>query len=194
MATLAALRTRVRTRLEETTAAIWSDAELDECITGALEAYSWLFPQETITSIAVAAGNTTVGVPAGAVELRRVTLGDGTVVPRRRAPAGSPSGEELAWEAFAGDITFTQPLDGGTLTLWHTSARTLAELPASDDGLLVLSAVVQALEGRAVQDFKRGGPPAQATYDAVIQRARNAFERELRRRGRRVRSAVVAAG
>jgi len=192
MATLVALRSRVRTRLEETTAAIWSDAELDECITAALEAYSWLFPQETATAIAVSTGDTTVVLPSGAIGLCRVTLADGTIVPRRRSPAGSSSGEELAWEVFAGEISFTQPLDAGTITLWHTGARTLVDLPASDDGLIVLSAVVQALEGRAIQDFKRGGPPAHSGYDAVMQRARAAFERELWRRGRRVRSGVVA--
>jgi hypothetical protein len=193
MTTMAAMRSRVRTRLEETTAAVWTDAEVDECVTGALEAYSWLFPKEVVATVAVIDGATSVAVPAGALEVQRVVLADGRVVPRRGAPQRETADEELAWETFAGTIYLSRKLDAQTITVWHTTAVTLADLPPSDEGLLVLGGVVQALEARSVQDFKRGGPPAAASYDAVIGRARADFERELRRRGRRVRSGMVAA-
>src|SRR5215203_6131604 len=158
MTTTAAMRARVRTRLEETTAAVWTDAEIDECVTGALEAFSALFPKEATSSVAVADGATTAPFPAGAIDIRRVVLADGQVLPRRGRPQRWTSDEEPAWEAFAGTIHFSQPLSAQALTIWQTTMMTLADLPAADEGLIVLGGVVQALEARAIQDFKRGGP------------------------------------
>jgi hypothetical protein len=188
---MAAIRARVRTRLEETTAAVWSDDELDECITQALETYGRRFQIETISTSAVGSGATTAALPPGALDLRRLTLDDGTVIPRRQAPRGAPSGEEQAWELFAGTIHFVHPLDAGTLTLWHTSAPSLTDVPTSDDGLIVLAATTLALESRAIQDFKRGGPPNYAVWDGVISQLRDELHGELRQRGRRVRGGVV---
>jgi hypothetical protein len=193
MATMAAIRTRVRTRLEEETAAVWADAELDEGITGALEAYGWLFPKEAIAPVVASDGVTSVALPAGTLDVRRVVLANGQVVPKRGAPQRYTADEEQAWEVFAGSLHFARALAAQTLSVWHTAAMTLTDLPAADEGLLVLGGVVQALEARAVQDFKRGGPPGQANYDAVIRRARADFERELDRRQRRVRSGLVSA-
>jgi hypothetical protein len=189
MTTTAAMRARVRTRLEETTAAVWTDAEIDECVTGALEAYSWLFPKEATASVAASEGATSVAVPSGAIEVRRVALADGRVVPRRGRPQRRTADEELAWEVFAGSIHFSRPLSAQTLTVWHTTMMTLADLPPSDEGLIVLGGVVQALQARAVQDLKRGNP----TDRAVVDRARDDFERELARRARRVRGGLVAS-
>ena len=191
MTTTAAMRARVRTRLEETTAAVWSDAEIDECVTGALEAYSWLFPKEATAGVAASAGATSVAVPAGTIDVRRVVLEDGQVVPRRARPQRWTDDEELAWEVFAGAIHFSRALSAQTLTVWHTTMMTLADLPVSDEGLIVLGGVVQALEARAVQDLKRGGS-IDGGYDSVVSRARDDFEREIARRGRRARSALVA--
>jgi hypothetical protein len=193
MTTIAAMRTRVRTRLEETTAAVWTDAEVDEGITGALEAYSWLFPNETTSSVVVADGATSAALPAGAIEVRRVILASGEVLPKRGAPQRRTADEEPAWEVFAGTMYFARPLDAQILLLWHTSSLTLADLPPADEGLVVLGGVVQALEARAVQDFKRGGPVENAGYDGVLRRARAGFERELERRRRRVRSTLASA-
>jgi hypothetical protein len=193
MTTMAAMRTRVRTRLEETTAAVWTDAELDEGITGALEAYSWIFPKEAVANVAVADGVTSATPPAGTIGVRRVVLADGQVVPKRGAPLRRTTDEEQSWELFAGTLYFAQALAAQTLTLWHMTAMTLADLPASDEGLIVLGGVVQALEARALQDFKRGGPPESASYDGVVQRARDAFERELERRRRRLHATLATA-
>ena len=187
MATAAALRARVRTRLEEATAGVWTDAELDECVTGALEAYARVFPKETTVSVVVAADAISAALPAGTLDTRRVTLADGTVVPRRGAPARTTADEELAWEAFAGTLWFTRKLAAQTLTLWLASAPALADLPSADEGLLVLGGVAQALSNRAVEDFKRGV----LRGDAVVTRARVEFEDELRRRARRLRVALA---
>ena len=54
MTTLNALRARLRTRLEEATPAVWTDTELDECLTGALEQYSDRYPAEIESVVAVA--------------------------------------------------------------------------------------------------------------------------------------------
>lgn len=191
MTTMAAMRTRVRTRLEEATPAIWTDAEIDEGIAGALDSYSWLFPKEATAPIAVPADTTSTPAPTGAIDIRRVILADGSVAPKRAAPRERTSDEELAWELYAGSILFTHPLSAQTLTVWYTTAMTLADLPPSDEGLIVLGGVAQALEARAVQDFKRAGPLANPAYDAVIRRARADAERELNRRRRHVRSAVI---
>jgi hypothetical protein len=193
MTTMADMRARVRMRLEETTPAIWTDAEIDEGITGALEAYSWLFPKEATTGITVPANATSVALPTGAIEVRRVVLADGTVVPKRGAPRGVVSGEELAWEVFAGLLHFSRTLAAQTLTVWYTTAMTLADLPAADEGLIVLGGVAQALEARAIQEFKRGGPSSGASDHAPLQRAQAAFEREVHRRKRRVRAGLVSA-
>lgn len=188
MTTMAAMRARVRTRLEETTAALWTDAEVDECVTGALEAYSWLYPLEATAQVAVAAGATSVPLPAGALDVRRVVLADGQVVPRRAHPRRWTGDEELAWEVFAGSLQFSQSLAAQTLTLWHTTMMTLVDLPPADEGLLVLGGVAQALHARAVQETKRGGRPD----ETVARQARDDFERALSRRARRLRSTSLA--
>jgi hypothetical protein len=190
MATAADIRTRLRTRLEEATAAVWTDDELDECVNAALDVYGRRFPVEVITTAAVSDGATSVAAPTGLHAIQRVILADGTVVPRRRVPSRSTSGEELAWELYAGLIHLSQPLTAQTLTIWHTATVTLATLPATDEGLIVLGAIAIALEARAIQDYKRGGPLAGDDAD-LITAVRDEFTRALDSRGRRVRDGVV---
>lgn len=192
MATIEALRARARLRLEEATPAVWTDDEIDECLTGALEACSWLFPREAVAQVAVEAGATEIPVPDGALHVRRLTLADGTVVPKRGSPLRSSAAEELAWEAFAGTIHLSRPLEAQTVTIWHTAVMTLDGLPPADEGLVVLGAVMQALEARAIQDAKRGSLGL-SMQDSVIARARDAFERALHRRARRLRATLVHA-
>ena len=194
MATAAAIRGRVRTRLEEATAAVWTDDEIDECVTGALETYGWRFPVEVIATAAVAEGATSVATPAGMQAVRRVVLADGTVVPRRGRPVGTPSGEEQAWDAHAGLFHFTQPLSAQTLSIWHTAAPALDTLPAGDEGLIVLGAVAQALHSRAIQDYKRGGQLGLSASDHVVTIAHDEYERALYERSRRMHAGMVATG
>lgn len=177
MATIEGLRSRVRVRLEEAAPAVWTDAELDECVTGALETYAARFPREVVAEVTVASGTTYVPFPDGAISIQRVITGDGDAV---------------SWESYAGTIHFLNPLAGGAIAIRHTAPTTIADLPLHDEGLIVLGAVASALEGRAVQDFKRGGPPSSSGYEAVMKRARTAFDQAMDRRGRRVRS--IASG
>jgi len=194
VATAEAIRGRVRTRLEEATAAVWADDEIDECVTGALETYGWRFPVEVIASAAVSEGATTAAAPAAMRALQRVILADGTIVPLRGRPTGTTAGEQQAWEHYGGLLHFSQPLSAQTITIWHTAAPTLGDVPADDDGLLVLGAVVQALQARAVQDYKLGGQLGLASGSHVISQAQDEYDRALNHRSRRMRSGVVAAG
>ncbi len=194
MATVEAIRARVRTRLEEATPAVWTDDEIDECVTGAIEVYGWRFPVEAIATAAVSDGATTVAAPIGLQSLQRVILADGTVVPRRGRPTGPAGGEQQAWELYAGLLHFSRPLDAQTITIWHTAAPTLDDVPAGDEGLLALAAVVQALQARAIQDYKLGGQVGLAGSNHVITQAQNDYDRALDYRLRRMRSGMVAAG
>lgn len=187
MTTIDALRARLRTRLEESSAAVWTDAELDECLTGALEEYSLRYPAEAESSLAVGDGDESVALPAGASAVRRVTLESGEVVPRRGAPARSTGGEELAWEVYAGLLRFSRPLAAQTITVWHETAQSFASLPATDEGLVVLLAVAAALDARAIQDAKRGIP----TDHELLNHARVVADRAMAGRARRLRAVVV---
>ena len=172
MATIDDLRSRVRVRLEETAPAVWTDAEIDACITDALDTCSARFPREATATLPVTSGTTYVPFPSGAIAILRVTLDDGYPIP---------------WDAFAGTIHFLDPLPTSSLSIRYTTPTTLATLPSSDEWLVVLGAIAAALERRAVQDFKRGGPPTSAAYDAVLTRAQAAFDQAMDRRGRRIR-------
>ncbi len=187
MTTIDALRARLRIRLEESTPAVWTDAELDECLTGVLEEYSYRFPAEAESSLAAGSGATSVALPAGTLAVRRVVLASGEVVPRRGAPSGSTAGEELAWEVFAGLLRFSRPLAAQEITIWYEAAQSVASLPAADEELVILRAVAAALDARAIQDAKRGLP----TDHDLLRHARAVADRALTQRGRRLRAALV---
>lgn len=188
MTTINALRTRLRVRLEEVVAAVWSDAELDECLTGALADYSFRYPAETEASVGIANGATYATLPAGVLSMRRVVSGTGLVIPSRGAPTGSAAGEELAWERFGGRLYFSRPLAAQTLTIWYLTTHDFAGLPPIDEGLVILLAVAAALDVRAIQDAKRGIP----IDHALLQLAHRNAAHALDRRGRRLRVSALA--
>lgn len=191
MPTLITVRARVRTRLEEQAAAVWSDSELDEAIGASLEEYSHLFPREESVELAASAGATAVDGPEDTFEVLRLTLENGRVVPRRASPVGSGSGEELAWEWFAGTLHFSQPLEAQTVTLWRLTGSAIEQVPEADAGIVVLGAVWRALQQRSVQDFKRGGPLGGMSYGSVIRAAEREYARAMDTRRRRVRSRAM---
>lgn len=194
MATLVSVRGRVRTRLEEQAAAVWSDVEIDEAIGASLEEYSHLFPREESVDLPVIAGATSIDGPEDAFEVLRLTLENGWVVPRRASPIGNSSGEELAWEWFAGTIHFSRPVEAQTLTVWCLTGSAIEQVPEADIGVVVLGAVWRALQQRSVQDFKRGGPLGGMSYGAVIHSAEREYARAMNARRRRVRSRAMGAG
>ena len=194
MPTLNEIRARVRQRLDEQAAAIWTDAELDEAIEATLEEYNHLFPAEQELSYPVSEGETAVTLPTGTRAVVRVTLADGSVLPRRGEPVGRTADEAAAWETFADELRFSRPLAAQTLTLRLLGDHAVTDVPDGDSGLLVLGGVWRSLVQRSVQDFKRGGPLAGVSYELVVRWAREEYERALDRRRRRVRSRLLSGG
>lgn len=188
MATLAGIRARVRVRLEESSAGIWTDAELDEGIAAALEAFGLRAPLEVITASSVPEGSRSAALPGGTRQVLRVELEDGRTLPPRTRRVGEEA--TPGWEMFADALRFSHPLRGQTLRIWHTASPTLEQLLPSDEGVVVLGAVACALQARALQDAKRGGPGTSAgvqSLQAVVNRAEQAFAVALDRRTRRAR-------
>ncbi len=192
MATVTDIRGRVRLRLEEASAAVWSDDELDEGITAGLEHYNQRFPLQATANAAVPANGTNVAMPAHARKVVRVTLANGRVLPQRAAPVERTADEKLAWETFADTIWFTQPLPAQTITIWHLTNHTVTDVPDADVGLLVLAGVCKALEQRSVQQVKRQGAIHEPLVDLTVRRARQEFERAFDLRQRRVGIALLA--
>ncbi|CAN5604934.1 hypothetical protein BH23CHL2_BH23CHL2_25160 [soil metagenome] len=192
MATMADVRGRVRLRLEEASAAVWSDDELDEGITATLELYNERFPLEATAQAAIGANGTNVAMPVNARSVVRVTLESGAVVPKRAAPVQRTADEKLAWETFAGTIWFTRPLQAQTMTVWYRTNHAVTDVPEGDVGLLVLGGVWKALEQRSVQEMKRSGPVAGTASGFIVRRAREEFERAFAQRQRRVKATLLA--
>jgi len=192
MATLTDVRGRVRLRLEEASAAVWSDDELDEAITSALELYNERFPLEATATSPIAAEGTNVAMPDNARSVVRVMLEDGAVVPQRAAPVARTADERQAWETFAGTVWFTRPLAAQTLTIWYLTSHAVSDLAEADVGLLVLGGVWKALEQRSVQELKRSGPVAGNASGYIVRRAREEFEGAFGQRQRRATTTLLA--
>jgi hypothetical protein len=191
MATLAGLRGRVRLRLEESVEALWSDAELDEALGATLEEYSHLFPREERLELAHPGGAGPLAVPGETFEVLRVTLASGWTVPRRSSPRDSSSGEELAWESFAGALHFSGNVPAQALVVWRLTGYEVGQVPETDSGLLVLGGVWRALQQRGVQEYRRGGLTGWAGEPGVTRAAGREYRDALGRRRRRVRSRVM---
>ena len=193
MTTMAGLRARVRLRLEETTEALWSDAVIDEAIGATLEEYNHLFPREERLPVAHSGGTGPVELAGETVGIVRVVLANGLAVPRRSIAAGSPSGEMLAWEWFAGGLHFNRVVEAQAIDVWRLTPFSLEEVPVWDGGLLVLGGLWRTLQQRSVQEIKRG-PMLGGTADReVVRAAGREYARALNLRRRRLRSRVMEA-
>ena len=193
MTTLAGVRARVRLRLEETIEAIWSDDTIDETIQASLEEYNHLFPKEERLPVAHPGGTESIALDSDTVGVVRVVLANGWTVPRRSLASGSPAGETLAWEWFAGALHFSQPVDAQSVDVWRFTPRSLEEVPEWDVGLLVLGSVWRTLQQRSVQEVKRGLLLSSLADRSVVRSAEREYTRALNLRRRRVRSRVMEA-
>ena len=189
MATQAALRARVRAELGEASAAIWTDARLDEFLDQTLQDYNQRWSVQAVSTPTVLANATSESVPTGAIDVLRVQLEDGTVLRQRIGVAAGTRGqdEHQAWEVFAGTIYFTQALEAQTLTIWYTSEHDYADLPERDEVLFVAGAVWRAVQGREIDDLRRQGVLQQQRHGFTERDAEEEYEALLRARGRRVR-------
>lgn len=199
MATLADVRTRLRRRLEDTSGTpLWSNAELDEALKAALEAYTARSPKEATATLSASGGETSLTLPADVVEVVRVVSPAGDVVPRRTAPARAVGGEELAWESFAGRLEFAAKLSAGNYQVWYYGERAWPAadtdpFPVDDPDVpyIVAWAAVWALELRLTAEWKRSALPARA--GVTLEEARRTLRAEERARFRRVRVRQVEA-
>jgi hypothetical protein len=193
MTTMAGLRARVRLRLEETTEALWSDDVIDEAIGAALEEYNHLFPREERLPLAHSGGAGPVELTGETVGIVRVVLANGRVVPRRSIASGSPSGEVLAWEWFAGGLHFNRAIEAQSLDVWRLTPFSLEQVPVWDGGLLVLGGLWRTLQQRSVQEVKRGPMLGGMADREVVRAAGREYTRALNLRRRRVRSRLMEA-
>src|SRR3712207_5854205 len=111
MTTRLELRTGLRRRLEDTSAApLWDDAALNDFLAEAMRGYGTLFPRELVANVTVTAGATSVAVASPAIEperIGRVLDATGKVVPRRgeeRNGADAGGGFEQAWRWWAATL------------------------------------------------------------------------------------------
>lgn len=199
MATLGEVRARLRARLEDTSLSpLWSSEQLDEALKAALEAYTARRPREATAQLTASGGETELALPADAIEVVRVVAPSGAVLPRRVAPLRDVGGEELAWEAFAGKLTFAGKLPAGQYEVWYYGERAWPAgdsdpFPVDDADVpyVVAWAAVWALELRLTAEWKRSALPARA--GVVLEEARRTLRAEERARFRRVRQ-VEATG
>jgi hypothetical protein len=216
MPTRAELRTALRRRLEDAGASpLWDDATLNDAVEGAIRRYGARFPRETVATIDVTAGATSVPVTTAGIEgerIARVLDEAGAIVPRLgEAPgpesaagggnAAGAAGLGQAWRWWSGELRLQRP--AAVSGIWRIEYRGPRTIPADDvsavdvatgdeEIVLVLAAAI-ALRRRAVEDGKRGtygrGPsPALA----LAERAEIEAERLMARRKRRATGGWLA--
>ena len=166
MTTRLSLRTALRLRLEDTSAApLWDDATLNQALAEAMGRYGARVPIERRLTVAIPAAATTVAVatPLSTRQVIRVLDARGESVPRAW---GSPprGGDGQAWRWWGGSLVLALPLGSAqTWTIEHLGPRplpaddtTAGEIEPGDEDLVVGLAASAALTRRAVEDAKRG--------------------------------------
>lgn len=196
--TLAEVRLETRRRLEDTSGSpLWGDADIDDGLRASLGEYSQWEREEARLVAVVEAGDRSIPLPGAIFRVTRVTGPAGRVIPRRAGEAvRSVSDEEVSWEPWAGELTFTQSLIAGDYEIRYLTARSMpseasAAFPVRDEDipLIVSGAVLRCLERRSLEDWKRGALPPR--HDLVLRRAAMTYEREWDARRRVVRTSFV---
>jgi hypothetical protein len=190
-------RLRVRLRLEDTGASTsWSDEEIDAGLTQALDEYSHRFPAERSTVVSVQQDDTSIDLPEGAWQVKRIVDPRGQVIPPQSVRVRGRPGEEQAWEVWGDRIEFNRALFAGEYEIRFTASREFPEnesdplpVPDADVSLLVAGAVAWCLEQRSVAEWKRGVLPAR--YETVLRRARDEYHQAWQGRMRQVRTGTV---
>jgi hypothetical protein len=206
MTTRLQLRTTIREYLEDASGTpLWSDAALIEFLAEAMRAYGARFPRQlTAETDPIAAGATSVGLPAGlgalAAGIVAVRDARGRDVPRasqRQGPAPiDATGLIQAWSVWAGSLRLQRPAGGDEVGIWtvdYLAGRELAgddvsqqPVEAGDEPIVVALAAAQAMKRRLVEDAKRGAPLAGPA--AAVAAFRDEAERLIAARKRRVRA------
>lgn len=204
MTTRLQLRTSLRTRLEDASAApLWTDADLNEALTEAVRAYGNRFPAEKTANLAIVAGTGVYAQPADARSggILSVFDVDGAQIPPRTAdPRGkgpADSNAEQSWSQFAGTIRFERnPATTETWSLFYLAHRELVAddvtaqpIEQSHETIVLALAAAEAWERRAAADTKRGVDKSVATRQR--QHAVAESERLIAAARRRVRAGLL---
>src|SRR5262245_13765985 len=207
MTTRAQLRTSLRERLEDTSGSpLWSDAALNDFLTGAVREYGVRFPRPaTAVTATVAPGAATVALPAAVVEAAIVAVRDGRgrdVPPATERFGSAPAdatGLAQGWRVWAGTLRLQRPATGDEAGAWAIDFLSGRELVADDvsaqpiepgdEPIVIVLAAAQALQRRAIEDTKRGVKTSPVEGPAV--RARIEAERLIAARKRRVRGGYL---
>src|SRR4051794_39331870 len=142
MTTRLQLITTIREYLEDASGTpLWSDAALIEFLAEAMRAYGARFPRQlTAETDPIAAGATSVGLPAGlgalAAGIVAVRDARGRDVPRasqRQGPAPiDATGLIQAWSVWAGSLRLQRPAAGDQVGIWAIDYLAGRELAGDD--------------------------------------------------------------
>lgn len=159
MATRLDLRTQARTRLAETVAGLWPDAAINQALGAAHLYVGTHFPGESIDTVAVAAGATTLTPPSGVRDVVAVIDAAGNPIERADTwPLAASTGwRSVSWFVWAGLVRLSRALtdaEAGTWSLYSTVHRTA--FPANDVDAVDLDAdLVPAVVARACAECLR---------------------------------------
>lgn len=195
MPTLADIRSRLRTDLDDATSAIWSDADLDRHLGRALREISKWLPQEKTTTLTSTPGSR---------DLSLSTLTDRIAIEAVEWPVGNYPRSYVRFSAW--QTTLTLLVDGppsgaeSVKVYWHaqhTLDGTGTTLGSGEEELLALGAAGFAFlqqAAAATNMLNTGGATTDRDYRAEGNDALREFRSELRRRqGVRRRKMYVPA-
>lgn len=186
------LRNLVRRELSDTGAPpFWSDAQLNDDLQAAFQAYSQYFPNATVAAATSAANQTAFAVGATTLAVSAVVV-DGVTVPQVPdqatlyepafrnqvsqtvvqpvTPYGAAATHGQAWAFFAGAVNFRYGLAAGRAVTIYSSAWhalpgddvTNVTVPDTDIELPVLYACDRLVRAAHTDAVKRGAPGAWA--------------------------------
>ncbi len=184
------LRNLVRRELQDTgSPPLWSDAQLNDNLQAAFQAYSQFFPNASIASSTSAANQTVVPLGSAVVGVSAVIV-DGVTTPavpdqatlyepafrnqisqtivQPVTPYGAAATHGQAWAFWGGAVNFRYALAAGRAitvyyNVWHTLPTddvTAVTLPDGDIELPVLYACDRLVRSAHTDAIKRGAPGA----------------------------------
>jgi len=176
---LAAIRTRVRLNLGDDASAIWSDAQLDRAIAGALDELGRVLPRERTAAVTLSATKT-------------YALTTESPDPTRVVAVEWPTGEDpislASYSIFAGVLTLLEDgaeSDGVTLYIEqeHTLDGSSTTLSEQQEEVLVMGAMGYALRQQAVKAINvltTGGANVDRDYRSLANDLLREFREALR--------------
>lgn len=192
MSTRLDLRSLVRREVQDTgTPPFWSDAQVNDDLQAAFQAYSRYFPNATATAMTSGANQTAIALGATTIGVSAVVV-DGVTVPQAPdqatlyepafrnqvsetvvqpvTPYGAAATHGQAWAVFGGAVNFRYALAAGrAVTIYAALAHVLpaddvtaVTIPDGDSELPVLYACDRLVRSAHTDAVKRGVPGAWA--------------------------------